>query len=190
MCLPLQAACAEIHSIGNCLPAAAAAAPSGLNIRVFDAIDEIPLFNEDLETGPHKAPPPVVELRQAVASSDGFMVATPEYNQSIPAVTKNLIDWLSRTDTVVLANKPTALLGAAAGASGTRLAQAAARQALFACGAQVMNTASLYIANAGGIFRDGTLADAGVQARLQDFLATFDRWIRRNKLGDEGRRSY
>lgn len=107
------------------LAAAAAAAPSGLNIRVFDAIDEIPLFNEDLETGPHKAPSPVVELRQAVASADGFMVATPEYNQSIPAVAKNLIDWLSRTDTEVLANKPTALLGAAAGASGTRLARAA-----------------------------------------------------------------
>ena len=77
------------------IAAAASLTPPHMSLTVYDSLDTIPVFNEDLE---HPSPAGVARLREAVASSDGLLIATPEYNQSLPGVVKNLIDWLSRSD--------------------------------------------------------------------------------------------
>src|SRR5688572_8274812 len=69
-------------------------APAGLSIRVYDDLVSIPLFNEDSESV--AGPPAVARLREEVARASGILIATPEYNQSMPGVVKNLVDWLSR----------------------------------------------------------------------------------------------
>jgi chromate reductase, NAD(P)H dehydrogenase (quinone) len=161
---------------GHLLKAAAARAPRGLSISVYRDLGSVPLFNEDLETG--GGPEAVQRLRTAVAHADALLIATPEYNQSIPGVVKNFIDWLSRSEPDVLAGKPVAILGATQGSWGTRLAQAAVRQTLAACGALLMPLPHLYIARAADKFdADGQLVDEPTGASLTQFLESFGHWI-------------
>ena len=113
------------------LEAAAGLAPDGLSIDVYAGLGSIPLFNEDLER-PGLLPPGVADLRRAVARSDALLIATPEYNQSIPGVLKNTIDWLSRSEPREgLSGLPVAITGATTGPWGTRLAQSELRHTLF-----------------------------------------------------------
>jgi chromate reductase len=158
------------------LKAAVARAPHGLSVSVYDDLGSVPLFNEDLEIG--AGPEAVRRLRTAVVHADALLIATPEYNQSIPGVVKNFIDWLSRSEPDVLAGKPVAILGATAGSWGTRLAQAAARQTLAACGALLMPLPHLYIARAADkIDAEGHLVDEPTGASLTQFLESFRHWI-------------
>ena len=69
-------------------------APAGVEIEIWDGLKSIPPYDEDDDVQP--APPPVAELREAIADADGLLFATPEYNSSIPGVLKNAIDWASR----------------------------------------------------------------------------------------------
>jgi chromate reductase len=162
------------------LHAASALAPSTLKIDVFDDLAAVPLFNEDLET-PH-APPGVERLRSAIAEADGVLIATPEYNQSLPGVVKNIVDWLSRGEPVVLEGKPVGILGATPGSWGTRLAQSMLRHTLTACGALVMPAPQLYLRSAAELFdAQGRLIDSRTQDSLAGFLASFDEWVRRQQ---------
>jgi hypothetical protein len=78
----------RLHSLNRyLLTAAAARAPQGMSISVYDHLGAVPIFNEDLETAP--GPEPVVRLRTAVARADALLIATPEYNQSLPGMVKN-----------------------------------------------------------------------------------------------------
>lgn len=74
------------------LRAAQAAAPAGVEVRLYDGLRGLPHFNPDLETG--QAPPAVSELRQAISGSDALFIAMPEYGHSLPGSLKNAIDWL------------------------------------------------------------------------------------------------
>jgi chromate reductase len=161
------------------LVAAAELAPPGLEVRLYDGLASIPLFDEDLEQESGGGPPPVRELRAALASADGLLVATPEYNQSIPGVLKNVIDWLSReAPEELLAGKPVAIAGATTGRWGTRLAQAALRQTLVATGALVMPAPSLFAAGAADLFDEaGRLADPTTRRQLVALLGAFASWI-------------
>jgi chromate reductase, NAD(P)H dehydrogenase (quinone) len=123
----------------------ALAMPEGFRLPIFSKLNGVPLFNEDLESDPPSA---VRELWAAVAAADGLIVATPEYNQGISGVTKNLIDWLSRCPDDLLSGKPVAITGATVGRWGTRLAQQQLRATLLACGAQIL-PAYLFVASAG-----------------------------------------
>ncbi|MEX2150484.1 MAG: NADPH-dependent FMN reductase [Steroidobacteraceae bacterium] len=164
------------------LAAAAARAPGELSISIYQELESIPLFNEDLEV--HGGPEPVTRLRAAIARSDAILIATPEYNQSLPGVVKNLVDWLSRGDAEVLDGKPAGILGVTAGPWGTRLAQAALRQTLTACGALIMPQPQFYLADAGKVFdAEGRLADERVGARLEGFLGKLNDWSRRTGAG-------
>ncbi len=159
------------------LHAASALAPSTLKINVFDDLAAVPLFNEDLEL-PH-APPGVERLRAAIADADGVLIATPEYNQSLPGIVKNLVDWLSRGEPEVLEGKPVGILGATPGSWGTRLAQSVLRHTLTACGALVMPTPQLYLRSAAELFdAQGRLIDSRTQDLLAGFLASFGEWVR------------
>jgi chromate reductase len=162
------------------LLAASGLAPSTLNINVFDDLAAVPLFNEDLET--QHAPPGVERLRSAIADADGVLIATPEYNQSLPGVVKNMVDWLSRGEPVVLDGKPAGILGATPGSWGTRLAQSMLRHTLTACGALVMPAPQLYLRSAAGLFdAQGRVIDSRTQDSLVAFLASFDEWLRRQQ---------
>jgi len=69
-------------------------APDGVEIEIWEGLRSIPPYDQDEDTDP--APAPVAELREAIADADGVLIATPEYNSSIPGVLKNAIDWASR----------------------------------------------------------------------------------------------
>lgn len=103
-----------------------AGARDGIAIEI-EPIHEIPLYDGDLEAA-HGIPGPVRALQDRIAGADGLLLATPEYNNSIPGVLKNAIDWLSRPPHAiarVFRGKTIALIGASAGQGGTALAQAA-----------------------------------------------------------------
>ena len=95
----------------------AESAPDGVRLQLFDRLGELPLYNEDTDND--QVAEPVIALREAAAAADAALVVTPENNGSIPAVLKNAIDWLSRPfGQSALADKPVAVIGAAAGHTG------------------------------------------------------------------------
>jgi chromate reductase len=161
------------------LRAAQELAPSGVEVRLDEHLRAIPFFDEDLEAETAGGPAAVRALRDAVAAADGLLVATPEYNQSIPGVLKNAVDWLSReAPGEVLAGRPVAIVGATSGRWGTRLAQSALRQTLYATGALVLPAPNLYVAAAGSLFDDeGRLVDDATRQQLAAVLAAFAAWI-------------
>jgi chromate reductase len=158
------------------LQAAALLTPPGTSLEVYDALASVPLFDEDLELTLPGGSPGVRALRAAVAEADGLMVATPEYNQAMPGVLKNALDWLSRDDNV-LQGLPVAVLGATVGAWGTRLAQASLRQVLHTSGSLVMPSPMLFVANAHRCL-DPQTVDQALQPALQAFVAAFAAWVR------------
>ena len=104
------------------LRAAQELAPEGMEIRIFDRVGELPLFNEDVEA--EGDPEPVQALKRAIGDADALLIATPEYNHGVPGVLKNAIDWASRPPRgSVLAGKPAAILGASPGVTGSARAQ-------------------------------------------------------------------
>lgn len=164
------------------LEAAAACAPSGMTITIYRDLASIPMFNEDLEKETLGAgPSPVRELRRKVGEADGLLIATPEYNQSIPGVLKNAMDWLSRAAPAeVLVGKPVAILGATSGRWGTRLAQQALRQTLHATESLVMPAPALFLREADRLFDDSwELRDETTRDALQAVLHSLDHWIDR-----------
>ena len=89
-------------------------------------IEDLPMYNQDDELDP---PAIVKSIKSKVLESDGVLIATPEYNHSIPAVLKNAIDWFSRVEKVMV-NKPVMIVGATIGVLGTARAQMHLRQIL------------------------------------------------------------
>ena len=156
---------------GRVVEAAAACAPDGIEVRVYRGLGELPPFNQDLETGAFAAGP-VRELCEQVAAAHGLLIATPEYNHSVPGVLKNAIDWLSRPSSgEVLVGKPVAVVGASAGRWGTRLAQAALRQALFATESLLVTRPALYLAQTDAPFdSSGRLTDEAARSALRQIL--------------------
>ncbi len=163
------------------LAAASDQTPAGMEVTLFDDLASVPLYRGDLDDATDGGPAPVARLRQAVRECDGLLISTPEYNQSIPGVLKNAIDWLSldRPD-LVLAGKPVAIMGATPGAWGTRLAQRTLRQVLFATESLVLTGPAIYIREAGKLIDEtGTLSDPKTLERLSGFLGAFAGWIER-----------
>lgn len=153
-------------------------APSRFRIELLD-LGDVPPFNEDLERNEPGGPRAVRALREAIDAADGLLIATPEYNQSIPGVLKNALDWLSRpAPDEVMIGKPVAILGASTGRWGTRLAQAALRQTLAATEALTLPSPMLFVRDAAEAFdADGALVDATTEASLRRLLDSFGRWI-------------
>ncbi|HEX9480762.1 MAG TPA: NADPH-dependent FMN reductase [Solirubrobacteraceae bacterium] len=111
--------------------------PQEVELTMFEGLGEIPPFNEDEELAP---PPPVVAFKAAIAEADAVLIATPEYNSSIPGVLKNAIDWASRPRAdSPLANKPAAVIGASTSLFGAVWAQAETRKVLGSAGARVVD---------------------------------------------------
>ena len=152
------------------LRAAAQAVPPGVALELYDGLGSIPPFDEDLETV--AMPPAVAELRDRVADADALLVATPEYNSSIPGQLKNAVDWLSRPPQASpLLGKPVAVIGASTGLFGAVWAQADLRKVLGATGADVIE-AELPVAVADEAFAvDGALRREPERKRLATIVA-------------------
>lgn len=128
------------------LRAAAERLPAGAELVVFDRLAEIPPYDEDVEA--RGVPSPARELREALAAADAVLLATPEYNHSIPGQLKNALDWASRpAGHSALSGKPAATIGASTGMFGAVWAQAEARKVLGALGGRVLE-AELPVAQA------------------------------------------
>jgi len=111
--------------------------PAGAEFEIYDGLAAIPPFNEDDE---NLLPPAVVALKAAIAGADAVLIATPEYNGSIPGQLKNALDWVSRpVGESPLAGKPVAVIGASTGLFGAVWAQAEVRKVLGRIGARVID---------------------------------------------------
>lgn len=136
----------------------------------------IPLYDGDVEAA-QGLPEEVTALKDAIAAADGLLLATPEYNNSIPGVLKNAVDWLSRPDddiARVWRGRPVAVMGTSTGAFGTTLAQAAWLPVWRTLGAQPFTQERMIVPRARDAFtEDGALGDDKVRGRLRRFLAGF-----------------
>jgi NAD(P)H-dependent FMN reductase len=168
------------------LRAAAAAMPAGSRLQIM-SIAAFPLYNGDHETT-HGIPAEVAALKQAIAAADGLLIATPEYNNSIPGVTKNALDWLTRPPADiprVFAGKPVALVGASPGGFGTILSQNAWLPVLRTIGAELWTGGRLMVSRAGGVFdADGIIVDAGTRDLLRKFVEGFVAFAQRTSTGN------
>lgn len=136
----------------------------------------IPLYDGDLETD-QGVPEAVVRLQDRIAAADGLVIATPEYNNSIPGVLKNATDWLSRPPSQiqrVFHAKPIAVMGASSGGFGTVLAQTAWLPVFKALGARYWSGGRLMAPRAGQSFDEsGALVDQELAERIRQFMAGF-----------------
>jgi len=156
------------------LLAAAAALPPGAELELFDGLAAVPPYDEDADVDPPH--PAVARLRAAIAGADALLIATPEYNASVPGQLKNALDWASRPfPGNALQGRPTAVVGASTGLFGAVWAQAELRKALATAGARVIDE-ELPVGQAHDAFDDeGLLADPGLQAALAAIVAALVR---------------
>ena len=157
------------------LRAAGKALPPGVELVEWDGLATLPAFDEDLEPDP---PGAVKEFLAAVEGADALLIATPEYNASLPGALKNAIDWASRPfPDNVLRDKPAAVIGASTGLFGAVWAQAEVRKTLKAGGADVLED-ELPVGLADSAFTDdGTLADPELAAHMRDLVGDLVREV-------------
>ncbi len=162
------------------LHAAAETPPPEVEL-IVKTIHGIPLYDGDLEAG-QGIPSAVVDLGAAIAEADGLILATPEYNSSIPGAFKNAIDWLSRIEDgprPVFTDKPVAVIGASPGGFGTLSSQAAWLPVLRALETRPWFGGRLLVSRASGLFDSGgRLTDAGTREKLREFVAGFAAFAR------------
>lgn len=157
------------------LRAAAAEMPPGSELRI-ESIAAIPLYNGDEEAA-HGIPDAVARLKEAIAAADALLLVTPEYNNSIPGVAKNAIDWLSRPAAdipKVFGQKPVAIAGASPGGFGTVLAQGAWLPVFKTLGAQVWSGGRLLVSRAHTLVdAQGEITDATTRQNIRSFVQAF-----------------
>jgi chromate reductase, NAD(P)H dehydrogenase (quinone) len=152
------------------LRAAAERLPAGAELVEFERLRDVPPYDADAEAA--ATPDAVRELREAIRGADAVLVATPEYNHSIPGVLKNALDWASRpAGQSALNGKPAAAIGASTGMFGAVWAQAETRKVLGALGGRVIET-ELPVARADKLLVNGHLELEPQQSeRLEEILA-------------------
>ena len=167
------------------LRAAVALMPQGSDLTI-GSIRDIPLYDGDRETA-DGIPDAVTALKDAVAAADGLLLVTPEYNNSMPGVTKNAVDWLSRPASDikrVFGGKPVAVMGASPGAFGTILSQNAWLPVFRTLGTQWWSEGRLLVSRAQTAFdADGKLIDPKVRETLRGFLEGYAKFVEATRRG-------
>ncbi|HEX3766469.1 MAG TPA: NADPH-dependent FMN reductase [Kofleriaceae bacterium] len=161
--------------------AAAELAPAGTTVETA-TIKGIPLYDGDVEAAAF--PPEVQALKDRIVAASGVLLVTPEYNNSLPGVFKNAIDWTSRpsADTArIYGGKPIGVIGATPGGGATGLSQAAWLPVLRTLGTLPFFGARVQVASAGKVFDDaGRLVDATVRGQLEKYMAGFAAFVARH----------
>lgn len=162
-------------------------APAGMTIETIE-IGELPFYNADIEKDGD--PPAVAAFKAALGPADGLLIATPEYNDGIPAVLTNATDWGSRLPgRAPLTGKPVALMGASPSQVGTARGQMHLRQVLGHVQARVLPPPELLVAKAHERFdAELRLKDETTRKVLGDLLVRFGRWIERERAAAEAER--
>lgn len=162
------------------LRAAARLVPPGVTMAVH-TLHGIPLYDGDVEA--EGIPEAVTTLREAIRAADGLLISTPEYNNAIPGVLKNGLDWLSRPSgegARLFGGKPTALMGATPGGFGTVQSQDAMLSVLRAFGNDFWMGGRLMVSRAATVFdAEGQLVDDKVRGQLEPFVTGFVEFVKR-----------
>jgi chromate reductase, NAD(P)H dehydrogenase (quinone) len=151
------------------LAAAAELAPDDVEFEYYNGLEALPPFNEDREDFP---PPEVRRLRDAIDGADALLIATPEYNTTMPGQVKHLVDWASRPHgpDSALWGKPAAAIGASVTDYGAMWAQDHLRRALGIAGARVLDR-ELAVANSDKLFdAAGRLTDDETRERVAELV--------------------
>lgn len=158
------------------LRAAKELAPDSLHIEIFD-LQGIPLYNADVEA--NGDPDRVAEFKNALRKADGVLIATPEYNHGVPAVTKNAVDWASRPPkSAPLNQKPVGILGASPGITGSARGQSQLRQAFEFTNSYCMPQPEILVYRAHQKFDDdGNLTDEATRKYLGQYLEALYDWV-------------
>jgi len=160
------------------LHAAVELAPPGLSIEI-GSIQDIPLYNFDVEQSAY--PAAVTALKEQIVAADGLLLVTPEYNNSLPGVFKNAIDWLSRPPADaprIFRQRPVGVIGASPGNFGTMLSQNAWLPVLRTLGTRPWFGSPIYVSQAAKVFdAEGKLIDATVREKLHKYLQGFAEFI-------------
>jgi chromate reductase len=151
------------------LMAAAAELPANIGFDEWRGLATLPAYDEDCER--LACAPSVMAMRRALGAADAVLIATPEYNHSVPGALKNALDWASRPlRDNPLRRKPAAVIGASTGLFGAVWAQAELQKVLSALGAEVVGT-TLPVASAGAAFTsEGKLADPRLASDLRSIV--------------------
>jgi len=145
--------------------------PEGVELVVFDGLAEIPAFDQDLED---LAPDAVDALKAAIAGADAILIATPEYNGSIPGALKNALDWVSRPIAgSPIRRKPVAVIGASTSAFGAVWAQRELKKVLGVMGARVLDV-ELPVAKADRALLDDEALVEGLARVASELVAAAD----------------
>jgi chromate reductase len=159
------------ESINRKLARALARLADGHFAANFVQIDDLPMYNQDLES---PLPAGVARFKAEIEQADALLFVTPEHNRSLPAILKNAIDWGARPyGRNSWAGKPAAITGTSPGAIGTAIAQQHLRQILGNLGALVMGGEAYITFKAGLIDDADAIADEGTRTFLQAFVDQF-----------------
>lgn len=160
------------------LRAAQELAPETMQLQVFD-LAPIPLYNMDVEA--QGDPAPIAEFKAAIRAADALLIATPEYNYSIPGVLKNALDWASRPpQTSPLSGKPVAIMGASTSAMGTVRTQMHLRHVCVITNMLPLNRPEIMVAHAQDKFdAQGRLADEPTREFVRKLLEALVDWTLR-----------
>jgi chromate reductase, NAD(P)H dehydrogenase (quinone) len=162
--------------------AASSFAPSSCPIELV-SIRDIPLYDGDVEAA--GMPASVVALKARISTAAGLLLVTPEYNNSVPGVLKNAIDWLSRPAKDiphVFGNIPFGIIGATPGPGGTRLSQTAWLPIMRQLGVHPFFAKAVYLAQAGDVFEDdGAVKDDRLRKVISGYVEAFTAFVQANK---------
>ena len=151
-------------------------APEGVQVEVA-TLHGVPLYDGDAEQQ-GGIPAAVQALKGQIMAADGLLLVTPEYNNGVPGVFKNGIDWLSRADMkAIFAGRPTGILGASMSGFGTLSSQHAWLPTLKLLGVQLFSGRSLMVSRAQNLFTDGRLQDDATRQMLGAYVADFAAFV-------------
>ena len=149
--------------------------PASMKLDIVDWRD-VPVFDGDVLA--QGLPPAVAALKERIRRADGVVIATPEYNFSVPGGLKNVIDWLSRGDDQPWAHKPVAILSATPGPLGGARMQYDLRKVMLFLNAMPLVKPEVFIGMAAGKFdAEGRCTDEGTRKFVGDQMAAFEQWI-------------
>ena len=165
------------------LRAAQEVATNGMSIEIFD-LEGVPLYNADVEA--EGDPERVTALKDGIRTADAVLIATPEYNHGVAAVSKNAVDWASRPPrNSPLGEKPVGIVGASPGMGGSARGQSQLRQAFEFTNSYCMPQPEILVARAHEKFDEaGRLTDEKTREYLAKYLVALGEWTARVSEGE------